>query len=122
MSSFLASLILVLTLIVFVFSGNNVVPSVDSSVKEGANQAFTIVGSEDGEFMVVAANSSMGEMSHIENVDSELSNTEGNTITLNLDEATQFLLRQQGITQAVELADGSFQIIDNPVEPVSSSG
>ena len=64
---------------------------------------FTLVGNEDGEIMVVPSDTGITNGSDVG----------GATITLNLDEATQFLLRQQGITQAVELADGTFQILEN---------
>ncbi|XP_005097960.1 uncharacterized protein LOC101852766 [Aplysia californica] len=101
-------------------TGVNVITSIagDSATvlkgDAGSAQGFTLMEGEGGEFMVVATNPEVGSLEDSEGALPHV----GNTITLNLDEATQFLLRQQGITQAVQLADGSFQIIDNSVMQV----
>lgn len=46
----------------------------------------------------------------------------GTTITLRLDDATRYLLQQQqhGIAQAVELSDGTFQLLKQPIVQVTS--
>lgn len=43
--------------------------------------------------------------------DSMESGEQGETITLSLEEATQIILQQQGLEGAVQLADGTYQIV-----------
>lgn len=74
---------------------------------------LTLVGNSGGEFMIVSSGADL------DSTDVILQN--GPTITLSLDDATRYLLQQRhGITQAVELPDGTFQILKQPVLKVKA--
>ncbi|BFZ25071.1 hypothetical protein BsWGS_28110 [Bradybaena similaris] len=73
---------------------------------------LTLLGGSGGEFMIVSSESDLDGNGVIQQ--------NGTTITLRLDDATRYLLQQQqhGIAQAVELSDGTFQLLKQPIVQV----
>ncbi|CAG5128015.1 unnamed protein product, partial [Candidula unifasciata] len=70
---------------------------------------LTLLGGSGGEFMIVSSENDLDGNGVIQQ--------NGHTITLSLDDATRLLL-QQGFAQAVELPDGTFQILKPPMVQV----
>ncbi|PVD29325.1 hypothetical protein C0Q70_11922 [Pomacea canaliculata] len=70
---------------------------------------------DDGEDLTVTyqrlQSGAVSESGIVTTADSMESGEQGETITLSLEEATQIILQQQGLEGAVQLADGTYQIV-----------
>lgn len=84
------------------------------------NQVFTLVSSGGHQFVVVSAGTDAMNISGSDALN--ISGTDlqqgGQSIALNIEDATRFLIQNQNMTNALMLPDGSYQILDQPMVQV----